>query len=445
MTTKCAAGWAAHPKEVTRQADGTLGRHTSSGSQKVRKIREGRMGRYLALVACAAVLALAPGRSDAAQTYKVKKGDSLHRIARTFHVDVDELKEANGLQSTNIQPGTKIKIPKHASKSGAEEKRPRKAEARSEAKEKKPGSSKGSDSQAESDAKAVSHVVKKGETLHAIAEAFDIPVKDLQRLNGMGKKSKLKPGMTLVLKSGERGRKVASAHRTEKKTYVVRKGDNIYKIAKKFHVAASELKRMNGLKSDSLRVGKTLVVEERVVAQKEDDSDDGITECKLDEAKISADLQEYSAEAREEGEDPSITDRMMRVAKKMLGIPYRFGGNTTRGIDCSAYVQKVFRFLNLPLPRTAREQYAVGREVPKDSLETGDLVFFRTYARYPSHVGIYLGDSKFIHASSRGKKVSIDSLDTPFYSKRFIGAKRLVQEDVDEGKPEAAASGETAG
>jgi cell wall-associated NlpC family hydrolase len=70
-------------------------------------------------------------------------------------------------------------------------------------------------------------------------------------------------------------------------------------------------------------------------------------------------------------------------------------------------------------------------KVAKSDLSPGDLVFFRTYAKYPSHVGIYLGDNRFVHASSRDKKVTVESLDTPYYVKRYIGAKRLLFEQND--------------
>jgi cell wall-associated NlpC family hydrolase len=134
----------------------------------------------------------------------------------------------------------------------------------------------------------------------------------------------------------------------------------------------------------------------------------------------------------EESVSPGVTDRVIRIAKLMLDLPYRFGGTSLTGIDCSGYVQKVFGFLNLPLPRTAREQFAKGEKIEKDELATGDLVFFKTYARFPSHVGIYLGDNKFIHASSGDHKVKIDSLDTPYFLRRYIGARRLVNDPKDD-------------
>jgi len=129
--------------------------------------------------------------------------------------------------------------------------------------------------------------------------------------------------------------------------------------------------------------------------------------------------------------DESIKGRLLRVARRMLEVPYRFGGTTLWGLDCSGFVQKTFAFLNLDLPRSAREQFREGTKVAKADLSPGDLVFFRTYAKYPSHVGIYLGDNRFVHASSREKKVTVDSLDTPYYVKRYIGAKRLLFEEGD--------------
>ncbi|MBA3071196.1 MAG: NlpC/P60 family protein, partial [Nitrospirae bacterium] len=110
---------------------------------------------------------------------------------------------------------------------------------------------------------------------------------------------------------------------------------------------------------------------------------------------------------------------------------YKFGGNSIMGIDCSAYVQKVYSLIGITIPRSARLQFEEGEIVDRDSLSIGDLVFFRTYASFPSHVGIYLGNDLFIHASSKGKKVSINSLKTPYYFKRFIGGKRFIIDNAE--------------
>ena len=97
-------------------------------------------------------------------------------------------------------------------------------------------------------------------------------------------------------------------------------------------------------------------------------------------------------------------DRLILFANKFINIPYKFGGNSIMGIDCSAYVQKVYSLIGVTIPRSARLQFKEGEIVDRDSLSIGDLVFFRTYASFPSHVGIYLGNDLFIHASSKGKK-----------------------------------------
>lgn len=127
--------------------------------------------------------------------------------------------------------------------------------------------------------------------------------------------------------------------------------------------------------------------------------------------------------------DDSVKDRLLRVARRMLEVPYRYGGTTLWGLDCSGFVQKAFAFLNLDLPHSARAQFREGTKVSKEELSAGDLVFFRTRAKYASHVGIYLGDNRFIHASGHDRKVTIDSLDEPFYRKHYLGARRLLTEE----------------
>lgn len=111
---------------------------------------------------------------------------------------------------------------------------------------------------------------------------------------------------------------------------------------------------------------------------------------------------------------------------KYLETPYKYGGNTENGIDCSGFTLQVFeKSTGIKLPRSAREQYAVGEKVEREDLSFGDLVFFNTRRRSnPGHVGIYIGDDQFIH-SSTSLGVTISSLQETYYKKRYVGARRV--------------------
>ena len=131
---------------------------------------------------------------------------------------------------------------------------------------------------------------------------------------------------------------------------------------------------------------------------------------------------------RKSPEQKADTTKMLRTtAYGLLGTRYLFGGSSKSGIDCSSFVQKVFRKLEVFLPRTAREQFEIGNEVSPGDLQKGDLIFFRTYAHFPSHVGIYLGNHLMIHASSRDRRVVISAMNTPYFLARFVGAKRMAK------------------
>jgi hypothetical protein len=124
-------------------------------------------------------------------------------------------------------------------------------------------------------------------------------------------------------------------------------------------------------------------------------------------------------------ENGAGVNKLKKTAYSFLGARYVFGGNSRNALDCSSFVQQVFRKEKVSLPRTAREQFSVGNEVMRGDLRKGDLVFFQTYANFPSHVGIYLGNRKMIHASSRDRRVVISSMDTPYYLSRYLGARRI--------------------
>lgn len=118
-------------------------------------------------------------------------------------------------------------------------------------------------------------------------------------------------------------------------------------------------------------------------------------------------------------------------AMGMIGIRYKYGGTAPEnGLDCSGLVRYVFQQVwGTELPRTSEEISRLGERVDTNELQPGDLVFYNTLRRTFSHVGIYLGDNKFVHAPSVGGEVRIESMDISYWKKRFNGARRITRQD----------------
>ncbi|MGU9957992.1 MAG: NlpC/P60 family protein [Arenicellales bacterium WSBS_2016_MAG_OTU3] len=131
-------------------------------------------------------------------------------------------------------------------------------------------------------------------------------------------------------------------------------------------------------------------------------------------------------DAASSAQNPTHPDPLTDYLNNWMGTPYHYGGTTRNGIDCSGLVLNTYRDLyGLQMPRRAREQASVGKSVRKTRLTPGDLVFFKTGLR-DRHVGIYLGNKQFVHASeSRGVRVS--SIDEPYWSKRYWKASRVIR------------------
>lgn len=121
----------------------------------------------------------------------------------------------------------------------------------------------------------------------------------------------------------------------------------------------------------------------------------------------------------------TLVRRIAQTSVQYMGVPYVFGGTTPGGFDCSGYTRYVFANAGISLPRMADEQYWVGTAVSYANLQVGDLVFFTTYTSGVSHVGIYMGNGTFIHASS-SRGVVIDSMGSSYWSSRYVGAKRVI-------------------
>lgn len=303
----------------------------------------------IALVTSLMLLAL-PQLGLASKAHVVRKSESLHSIARKYHVSVDELKSVNNLTASHVDKGMRIIIPSHA-----------------DAKLKKSTST----------VRQESYKVAKGDTLPKIARKTGVKLSELRSLNGL-KGNKVKPGLLLALVPS------SPKHETQTRT-------------------ASVSNRLQLINKDLL-------------------NEQELTNTLAELTDIDADRPVDLAKNLEASQDISS---LKKSAYSFLGARYRFGGTSRNALDCSSFTQQVFREQKVSLPRTAREQFYVGNEVVRGDLKKGDLVFFQTYASFPSHVGIYLGNRKMIHASSREHRVVISSMDTPYYLSRYLGARRM--------------------
>ena len=121
------------------------------------------------------------------------------------------------------------------------------------------------------------------------------------------------------------------------------------------------------------------------------------------------------------------TESLINNAMQLIGVRYRWGGNTPQsGLDCSGFVRYVFNdTFGFLLPRKSAQMSQVGLEIRKDELRPGDLVFFNTMRHAFSHVGIYVGENKFIHAPSKGKTIRVDDMNQSYWVKRYNGARRM--------------------
>jgi lipoprotein Spr len=119
-----------------------------------------------------------------------------------------------------------------------------------------------------------------------------------------------------------------------------------------------------------------------------------------------------------------MTKQFLDFYKEWKGVKYRFGGNSKRGIDCSAFTQRIYKEkFDIKIPRNTRTQVKVGKEIARSKLEIGDLIFFKT-GKHDRHVGVYMGKGDFMHASIKGVKYS--KIDKPFYKKTYWTSRRII-------------------
>ncbi len=205
--------------------------------------------------------------------------------------------------------------------------------------------------------------------------------------------------------------------------YTVKKGDNLWKIASLYSTNPEKLMKLNNLKTNLILPKQKIFIGIR----------DKVIEIPyINEQEIRAEVFNFKNSLLKEKvthQDLSeiIGKKIVETSLKYLGFPYKYGGETLWGMDCSAFVLRVIGFFGIDLPRTSREQFNFGKQISIEQLISGDLVFFRLNNKQAvSHVGIYIGNNKFIHASSGDKKVVISNLNKPFYKRYYKGARRVI-------------------
>jgi cell wall-associated NlpC family hydrolase len=286
---------------------------------------------------------------------------------------------------------------------------------------------------------AIQYKVKNGDSLYRISKKFGVSVNQIKEANNL-QKSGIKKNQILSISTKGSSKQTAKS-RTKPAYYTVRKGDTLSKIAQKTHQPMKRILALNHINHRSLRVGQRLVLAKSINVAEESDPVSGNENAEEDDA--APDIAKDNDNDKENVTDTAHTDEpeskgellgkwnspdemqlFVKVATGFIGAPYRFGGSSLKGIDCSSFVQKIYRIFDITLPRNAREQSKVGIRISREDLAEGDLVFFHT-KRSLGHVGIYIGNNEFVHASSKSRGVRIDSLDTPYYQKRFQRAVRV--------------------
>ena len=311
--------------------------------------------------------------------------------------------------------------------------------------------------------KTIKHTIKSGESLYTIAKKNHTTVDQLCKINGIKKSEVLRVGRSIkvptkvtaskskkkhVKKSTARKKHIAKKHATGKK-YVIKSGDTLSSLAKRHHTTVSALRKANHLKKgEILKLGQTLTIPGTATSKKSKKIKIAKQTPKKAEKKLAKTLTRHTSKRvakvsvkksrkfslsdlvfGNRDKLPAKSKKIISLAKQKLGKRYVWGAEGQRNtFDCSGFTTYVCKKNGICLPRRAIQQSKYGKPVKRSELQPGDLVFFdtsKTRRGYVNHVGIYIGNGKFIHASSAKKKVVITSLNKPFYSQRFKGARRV--------------------
>jgi cell wall-associated NlpC family hydrolase len=349
--------------------------------------------------------------------HKIKSGETLYSIAHKNHTSIEEVRKVNHLKrGAVLKVGKVLTVPTNTYFPNQ---------------------------------KMIKHTVKYGETLYTIAHAHQTTIEEVKKLNHLKRNSILKVGQRLTVRTNTYlPKSLKKKHKTDRfatKKLKIKRGDTLYSLSRKYDISISEIKKINGLKkSNMLKVGMSLKLPMRYrtkkirIAKKTAKSNKILAKSlkqyetivlKSQEQVLKEEKSFFSMSKLFSSSDTNKGKKITKLAKEKLGRRYVWGATGQKNtFDCSGLTTYVFKKNGIILPRRAIAQSKVGKYVKREDLREGDLIFFDTSKGrkgYVNHVGIYIGNDKFLHASSAKKKVVITSLKKKFYSERYKGARRF--------------------
>ncbi|WP_415406830.1 LysM peptidoglycan-binding domain-containing protein [Sulfurovum sp. CS9] len=383
--------------------------------------------------------------------HTIKSGETLYTIAKKNHTTIEEVRKANGLKKgDNLKIGRVLKVPKDTYFPNKKKKIAKKTNIKKST-------------------KSAKYAIKNGDTLFTIARKHHTTIEEVKKANGLKKGETLKLGRVLkvpkntyfpdktkrIAKVTKKSKNKRIVQKTNKKSnikrssksakYTIKSGDTLSTIARKHNTTTAKMRKANGLKKGAtLKLGRVLKVPKNgyVKSTKKKTFKIAKTKKSRQDKKLAKALMNIkSKKTAKKGQKFSMSDiffsgkskgkssKMTKLAKKKLGKRYVWGAVGQKNtFDCSGFTSYVCKKNGITIPRTSRAQSTYGKYISRSDLRPGDLIFFDTSKRrkgYVNHVGIYLGNDRFIHASSAKKKVVITKLGKSFYSKRYKGARRV--------------------
>lgn len=402
--------------------------------------------------ATAALLSTGFSTTVLADTYhQVQSGDTLTQIAKKYNTSVSSLKGLNGLSSDLIFVNQKLKVSGSIGGSSPS------AGSGAVAPTSGTGVSNTGSSGSAVGTAAKTYVVVAGDTLLKIANKHGISLAELKQWNNI-ESHLIYPGQTLnVSKPGSGGSSApvqtgtqssggtvkpapvspssgantatpSISNNASASQYVIKSGDTLGKISQQVGVSVATLKSLNHLSSDLIFAGQTLIVSGAGGSGSEWASGSGSVSGNTGTSGSGVSGVKQTTATGQTGTGTSVSSQVsMNVviaeAKKLIGIPYLYGGQTTAGFDCSGFIYYVLKMAGSTMNRQSSDGY-YNRSYYVNSPQVGDLVFFQnTYREGISHLGIYLGNNEFIHASSSG--VMISNLGNSYWKDHFESFKRF--------------------